>query len=237
MKKDQPLLSIIIVTYQAEKHLEACFKNIKKYFNADIQLIVIDGGSKDNTLSIIKTYEYMIDFWQSEPDKGIYDAMNKAMKFVKGQWVLFLGADDLLEDGFTPMLSELKEPDTIYYGMVDVNQLIYKGPYSGYRLSKLNICHQTIFYPASVFMKYSYSLKYPICADWFLNIQCWKDKDFKFAYKSHLISKFGIEGISSTAVDKTFKNQQSSIILKYLGIKVWLRFMLRELKRKLLLKE
>jgi len=229
---NQPLLSIVIVTFNAGKHLRSCFENIIAQERNDIQLIIIDGKSTDDTLQIINEYKEEIDFWISEKDKGIYDAMNKSIKYIKGKWVFFMGADDLLEAGFKDMLSELVNPRAIYYGIVNVNNVLYKDPYSAYRLSKLNICHQAIFYPSSVFRRYQYDLKYPLWADWFLNIQCWADKNFKFIYKPHLISKFGLLGASSISDDIAFKQNHKHIILKYLGVVAWLGYSIRELKKK-----
>lgn len=232
MKK--ALISIIIVTYNAEKHLDPCLIRIREQQISDLQVIIIDGGSTDGTLGIIDNHASLIDYWKSEPDKGIYDAMNKGVKIVNSGWILFLGADDLLEDGFKSMVSELKDPKGIYYGMVDVNGLIYKGPYSSYRLSKLNICHQSIFYPVSVFSeKHKYNLDYPIWADWYLNIECWNDPDFKFIYKPYLISKFGTQGLSSTQMDHAFERERKKIIFKYLGFHIWFRYNLRTFKRKI----
>jgi glycosyltransferase involved in cell wall biosynthesis len=226
------LVTIIIVTYNAELHLKNCLENIRKQNCRNLQLIVIDGASTDNTINIIISFDDIIDFWLSEPDKGIYDAMNKGLNYVKGDWVIFLGADDILETGFKDMLKELANPNAIYYGMVDVNNIIYKDPYTSYRLSKLNICHQAIFYPTKVFKKYKYNLHYPIWADWFLNIQCWADNDYQFIYKENLISRFGLEGISSTVTDHNFKRDKYKIVLKYLGLFVLIRLMVRHLKNR-----
>ncbi len=229
----KPLVTIIIVTYNAAAHLKTCFESIlRQDFNA-FQLVIIDGGSTDGTVEIIKEYAHFIDVWISEPDKGIYDAMNKGLKYIKGQWVLFLGADDQLESGFSGMVAELKDPDATYYGMVDVNGIIYRDPYSDYRLSKLNICHQAILYSKSVFEKYQYDLRYSLWADWFLNIQSWTDPSINFIYKPHLISKFGTEGVSSMQEDKAFIKARNKIILKYFGIFVWLRFTFRKFKKNL----
>lgn len=228
------MISVIIATYNAEKYLDACLSRIEALEIPQLQVIIIDGGSTDNTLNIIKDHTASIHHWQSEPDQGIYDAMNKGIKLVHSGWVLFLGADDLLEDGFKYMIPELEDPNAIYYGMVDVDGIIYKGPYTNYRLSKLNICHQAIFYPAQVFTKgHQFNLKYPLWADWLLNIQCWKDPDFRFVYKPYLISTFGIYGASSKQTDTAFEKDRTKIIIKYFGILTWLRYSFRSLKKRI----
>jgi len=225
-----PQISIIIATYNAEAHLDRCLENIKKQDIKGLRIIIIDGGSTDETIDILKKHDKLIYHWTTEPDNGIYDAMNKGLTYVDSGWVLFLGADDQLESGFKLIVDELKDPNAIYYGMVDVDNVIYKDPYSAYRLAKLNICHQAILYPISVFKKYKYDLKYKIWADWLLNMECWKDATFKFVYKPYLISKFGTEGISSKTQDEVFLSEKEKLILKYFGVLVWLRYTFRQLK-------
>jgi glycosyltransferase involved in cell wall biosynthesis len=89
-----PLVSIVTVTFNASKHLEQALQSILNQNYANIELIVIDGGSTDSTLEIIKKLDQKIDFWQSEPDFGIYDAMNKGLALARGEWVGFKNADD-----------------------------------------------------------------------------------------------------------------------------------------------
>ena len=227
-------VNIVIPTFNAGAYLDACLTSILSQHVPELRIIIIDGGSTDNTLDIIHKHKASVHFWLSEPDRGIYDAMNKGIKFVSGGWVLFLGADDLLEAGFKAMVSELKEPNGIYYGMVNVGGVIYKGPYSDYRLSKLNICHQAIFYPAHIFAgRYKYNLEYPLWADWLLNIECWHDPELKFIYRPHLVSIFGMHGISSNYTDKAFERDRKKIIIKHFGILIWLRYSFKAFKKKL----
>lgn len=87
-------VSIVIATYNADKVLERALKSVIP--NRPFELILIDGGSRDNTLSIIKKYADQITYWISEKDNGIYDAWNKGVKVAKGDWIMFLGADDAL---------------------------------------------------------------------------------------------------------------------------------------------
>ena len=79
----KPKISIITVVYNADKTLERCFKSLYKQKNLSYEHIVIDGGSTDNTLKIIKKYKSKIKYWTSKKDKGIYDAFNKGMKVAK----------------------------------------------------------------------------------------------------------------------------------------------------------
>ncbi|WP_336834262.1 glycosyltransferase family 2 protein [Sphingobacterium siyangense] len=89
-------ISIIIATYNAGKVLRRCLDSIIDQLSTEVELIVIDGGSNDKTLDIIESYKDSISFKVSEPDSGIYDAWNKGIAKAKGNWIMFIGADDIL---------------------------------------------------------------------------------------------------------------------------------------------
>lgn len=89
-------ISIIIATYNAAETLNRCLDSIVTQLTTDTELVIIDGGSKDNTNDIIKSYGNKVSIHISEPDKGIYDAWNKGIKLSHGDWVMFIGADDKL---------------------------------------------------------------------------------------------------------------------------------------------
>ena len=95
---EKPLISVVTVVYNGEKTLEQTILSVVNQTYNNVEYIIIDGGSKDNTLDIIKKYEDKIDYWQSEPDKGIYDAMNKGIKLATGEFIYILGCDDFLID-------------------------------------------------------------------------------------------------------------------------------------------
>ena len=92
-------ISIVIATYNAGKTLGNCLNSIVPQLTDDVELVIVDGGSKDNTNLIIESFGNKIAFHLSEPDKGIYDAWNKGVKNAKGEWIMFVGADDVLLPG------------------------------------------------------------------------------------------------------------------------------------------
>ena len=92
---NQPLVSIITVVYNGEKHLEKTIESILTQTYDNVEYIIIDGGSNDGTLDIIKKYEDQIDYWVSEKDNGIYDAMNKGLTLSIGEIIGILNADDV----------------------------------------------------------------------------------------------------------------------------------------------
>lgn len=103
-------ISIIIATYNAGKTLERCLKSIIPQKTEETEILVIDGGSKDNTLSIIEECKNYISYTISEPDNGVYDAWNKGIDAAKGDWIMFIGADDILmPDALKTYLAFLNE--------------------------------------------------------------------------------------------------------------------------------
>ncbi|MDX2426951.1 MAG: glycosyltransferase family 2 protein [Cycloclasticus sp.] len=93
-----PTITVITVCFNAEKYIEQTIKSVLEQKNIAIEYILIDGGSSDTTLDIIKRYEPSIDRYISEPDKGIADAMNKGIALATGDYILFLHADDYFKD-------------------------------------------------------------------------------------------------------------------------------------------
>ena len=223
------VVSVVCVTLNAAKTLPALIKSVNHHKPGAFEFVVIDGNSTDGTIDILKENEDVIDFWISKPDNGIYDAMNRSLNYVKGNWVIFLGADDLLMSGFENMIGLLKDPNTIYYGNLLFYGKEFLKIYDDYYLTKLNICHQAIFYPRSVFIKYNYDLKYKVYADYHLNLRCWNDPQFKFVHADHLISYFREGGFSSYTKDPVFEGDREMLFKKYLKPASYYRYLNRTL--------
>lgn len=94
--KTYPKITVITATYNAERYLEESINSVYDQYYPNLEYIIIDGGSKDKTVDIIKQNSSKITHWISEPDSGIYDAWNKGVNKSSGDWVMFLGSDDLL---------------------------------------------------------------------------------------------------------------------------------------------
>src|SRR5690554_7988121 len=89
-----PKVTIITVTYNAEATLERTLQSVAALDYAPLEYLLIDGGSSDGTLALLQAYEAVIDHWVSEPDEGLYDAMNKGMALASGDYLWFLNAGD-----------------------------------------------------------------------------------------------------------------------------------------------
>ena len=223
-----PLVSIVTVTYNADKFIVDCITSVKKQVYPNLEHVIIDGGSTDDTAQLIK--ENGVDFFLSEPDKGIYDAMNKATAYAKGEWILFLGADDILLDGFSELCYKLKNDNCIYYGDCKMGHKTIGGSYDAFRLSKFNICHQSIFYPRALFDRYQYNLTYKVRADHDLNIRLYADPALTFKHYPILVANFAADGYSSTFYDQAFFEDKDEIIKHNFNSLTYLRYNLRKLR-------
>lgn len=239
-QEKEKLISIIIATYNAEKHLLKCLESIRSQRFKNIEIIVIDGGSKDATISILKSFNYSSLIFISEPDLGIYDALNKGVKRAKGHWLYFLGSDDFLLDGFTDFAEKLADSKTIYYGNSESHYSgtvkpiyeILKGKFTSYRLTKYCMNHQSIIYPSSIFKNHRYDLRYKVFADYALNLMLWGNRSYKKAHLPISIVDYNMDGFSSITNDEMFRRDKPKIIRKHMGLLIYLRYMFRRYKRR-----
>ena len=94
----KPQLSIVVPVFNAEKTLATCLESISNLKGIDVEVIVIDGHSTDDSLVVLEPYISSIQHLIVEPDRGVYEAMNKGIRLAKGEWIYFIGADDYLND-------------------------------------------------------------------------------------------------------------------------------------------
>lgn len=216
-------VSVIIVTYNAEPDIKKAIESVLTQQYENLELIIIDGGSTDKTVEIIKSYQNQIHFWKSESDNGIYDAMNKGIAASTGNWLLFLGADDRLCSGVIPEIfgSGQNHSSGIIYGKVLVNDTNKSlGEKSDYiKLISNNIPHQGIFYNRSVFEKYpGYDFRYKILADYDLNLKIFKDQSIIKEFIDTPISIFNTRGVSNRTIDYLFFTEKKNTFIQSDGI-------------------
>jgi len=199
-----PLVSIITVVYNGEKHIEQTIESVLNQTYKNIEYIIIDGNSKDGTINILKKYEDKIALWQSEPDGGIYFAMNKGIQLAKGEIIGILNADDYyLPDAVMRIVqANSKNPSDIFYGDMLVvaegkNDTIQKPD-----ISKMNempsIPHPTCFVKKAVYEKAgTFDIRFKISSDYEFLLRCIR-KNFKFLYVPEIITTFRQGGISAS---------------------------------------
>lgn len=223
-----PLVSIIIVVRNGRNNIEKALESVFSQKKDIYELIVIDGASTDGTLDIIKMHNINIDYWISEADNGIYDAMNKAVKFTTGKYVYFLGCDDSLKIDLNKLVPILTDSNTIYYGNVHIATLTtpWNGPYNAWKLAWRTICQQAIFYPTIVFQTRNFCTDYKLAADYAFNLSCFGDKKLHFQYIPHVIADYSNTGASARVIDEIFEHDKKKYIRENLPVCVYVLFIL-----------
>lgn len=176
-------VTIITVVRNDINNVEKTILSILSQSYSDIEYIVVDGASTDGTLDVIKKFADKISYWISEPDKGVYDAMNKGIAVSTGDFVIFMNSGDTFHsvDAIEKMCLGKVEKDTIVYGNVSVKY--WDGVYvekpneffkTSMKFKGVGICHQTVFFPGEVLRKMKYDLSYRISSDYDLMYRMWK---------------------------------------------------------------
>lgn len=225
-----PFISIITVCYQAEKTIERTIQSVLSQSWKNIEFIIIDGGSTDNTLPIIKKYREHISKIVSEKDNGLYDAMNKGLQLATGDYVLFLNADDLLYEKNTleKAFTICSNADVIYGEAIFMNEageeLGLRSQQTPHKVTEnlnwkslrygMTVSHQAFIIRRSLVV--NYDLKYHICADIDWMIRCLKKCET--ICNTHLIlSKFRIGGTSKQQQKQAWK-ERYLILQKHYGM-------------------
>ena len=173
LKTIKPLITIITVVKNGEKHLEECIKSVLAQKFQNFEYIIIDGGSTDNSQKIIKKYENEIDYYLFEKDKGIYDAFNKGMQHVNGSYFGYVNSDDILTENALEILNKYinKNPDKDFiFGAVKKHWGILYG-YKPWKISfswGFYSSHSTGFFIKTSSAKRvgKYNIKYRYSADY-----------------------------------------------------------------------
>lgn len=205
----KPIISVVLATYNAGKTLQNCLDSLRAQDRSVMELILIDGASTDNTLNIISANEDIISAWESSPDTGIYNAWNKAVKYITGDWVYFIGADDYLSgptvlSTAASMLGSIFPAHRIAYGQVD---LVKNGGHiwmtAGQRWNRadfmqaMSIPHQGVFQHRSLFAEYGlFDESFSIVGDYEFLLRELKDKDAVFLPYLK-VAAMGYGGVSS----------------------------------------
>lgn len=204
-------VSIITVTYNSGKYLEDCIKSVIMQGYQDIEHIIVDGKSTDNTLAIIKKYKSHIAKSISETDRGIYDAINKGMSMATGDIIGNLNSDDILVDkdviGSIVKAFEEKKTDTVYGDLeyvsaADTNKIIRIWKGKSYKRSRFRYgwmpAHPTFYIKRSLVEKYGYYQNhYYTAADYeFMARYLYKNKVSSY-YLPKLIVKMRMGGLSN----------------------------------------
>ena len=237
-------ISLVIATFNAARTLRNCLDSIVPQLTNEVELILVDGGSKDSTNDIIKSYGEKIALHGSEPAKGIYDAWNKGVKFARGQWVAFIGADDiLLPQALTCYLDVVNKTPNIddydyicaYNEYADEKGKILNiiGGAPDWRIYRkgMNAAHvASLHNKKSLFETIGgYDLSFKICADYELLLR--KKNRLKYIFVPKHIARMQIGGMSfsTRALKEAYRIRQkhcsvSPLENRFLFIRDWMGF-------------
>ena len=226
---NKPLFSIITICYNAEATLEKTIQSVLAQTYPNVEYIVVDGASKDNTLAIINRYRPQLSKVVSEPDKGLYDAMNKGIGLATGDYLCFLNAGDTFFSASTlqEMVATLpadKQPDVIYgeTALVDaegqfVRMRRLQAPevltWRSFRQGML-VCHQAFFARRELVPLYDLQYRFSADFDWCIRIM----KQSRLLHNTHLtLVNYLDEGLT-TRNQKASLKERFRIMVKHYGL-------------------
>ncbi|PWA04885.1 glycosyltransferase family 2 protein [Flavobacterium psychrotolerans] len=205
--KQFPLISIITVVYNGSKTLDQTIQSVINQSYKNIEYIIIDGGSTDGTIDIIKKYEKHISHWISEADKGLYDAMNKGIALAKGELIGMINSDDWYELDAVEIVVDayLKNPDKrLFHGdRYDIdnegNRRKYKFNKSKFKFIYFSMTynHPSMFIHKNIYNIYKYNIELKSISDYEFVLKVFlKNSDF-FYYIPLTYVNYRLDGISA----------------------------------------
>ena len=206
--EDKPLVTVITVVFNNAATIEETIRSVLFQTYDNVEYIIIDGGSDDGTLEIIKTYDDLIDYWISEPDKGIYNAMNKGISLASGRYINFLNADDhyLHSDVLIKIIGSFRDTGShIIIGnalMLDrrsgAGHIRHCNVNSYYYLFK-GMPQQVFFYDAGLFKAGRFDESFVIAADLDFYLSRLKDETIRITHVNWPIIVFTTGATSSNS--------------------------------------
>lgn len=203
MLENNPLISVVTVSYNAVSVIEKTILSVISQTYSSMEYIIIDGGSTDGTVDVIKKYSDKISYWVSEPDKGVYDAMNKGVKIASGEWVNYMNAgDSFASNSVLCALFDMDLSEDI--GVVFGDTVFVKG--NSRKVVRYGVdphhkvmpsCHQSIFCKRELLLKYLFDLSFKIAADYNFFYQIY-EANVQRKYVNIIVSIYdAMDGISS----------------------------------------
>lgn len=237
---DNPLVSIITVCYNSADTIEDTIKSVLEQTYRNIEYIIVDGKSTDQTISLVKKYELLSGgrlFYISEKDEGIYDAMNKGIEMARGELIGIINSDDYYErDAVENMVRHYeRDKEQVLYGMmriIEENQERRIVMDSHHFIRKVMIPHCTCFVKKEIYEEYGkFNLRYKYVADYDLMLRLSQIENVIFTPVYVITSNFRVGGASSCfqAVQETLKFKLEK---KLISRREYIVLYVRELIRK-----
>lgn len=213
------LISILTVVYNNSKGLERTIQSVSNQTYSNIEYVIIDGASTDGTLNIIERYKLFIDYYLSEEDEGIYDAMNKGVNYCNGDFVIFLNAGDCFysSNSLDEAITKMNDPNLIYFGRAKIEKDKINWLYpptiidTQEKAKKWAIKylpnHQTILFPKCFYKFNKFNTTFKLFGDTDYKIRCLKYNDVYFL--DIVLSTFELGGVSSRS------NNWSTVVTQF----------------------
>lgn len=228
-------LSIITINFNDKTGLEKTINSIINQTWADFEFIVIDGASTDGSKEILEKYQNQISHWISEPDTGVYNAMNKGIRIANGEYLIFMNSGDSFVDPtilekIAPQLefsTDIVFGDAIFVANNDETIINFPKKLNFSFFYENSLCHQSTFLHKSLFLDNQYNEYFKIVSDWEFNVKniCLYGKSYK--HIDEVICYYDLNGISSTQKildleerNKVYKIYFSTFIDDYNNLKL-----------------
>ncbi|MBE6255907.1 MAG: glycosyltransferase [Prevotella sp.] len=208
-------ISVITVNRNHLEGLQKTFQSIVAQTYKDWEWIVIDGGSTEGDRDFIEVHQAQIAYWCSEPDKGPYNAMNKALQHATGDYLVFMNSGDTFHDSsvLEQVFSQPRQADILYgdwmEAYLDGRQKRKRAPedISLHFFCRDNICHQAMFIKRQVMQQSPYDERYRLFADWAKWIE-FTLQGYIFQYVSVVVCDFEMGGISNSMIQQQAKERE-----------------------------
>jgi len=224
-----PLVTVITVVFNGEQLIEETILSVLNQSYEDVEYIVIDGGSNDGTLKILSKYNDKIYYWLSEPDRGIYDAMNKGIALARGEWINFMNCGDrfVSADVLNFFLEKNYEADIIF-GDAIVQYPSFEATFKKVPLAsmwqRIPFCHQASFTKATLLKQWNFNLQYKLSSDFDFIYRAYLNHK-KFLYINKVICLFDFKtGATIKNALKSIYERRDAVLSQNFSVTKWFYF-------------
>ncbi|MCX6277759.1 MAG: glycosyltransferase family 2 protein [Bacteroidetes bacterium] len=215
-------VSVITISYNSENFIADAIQSVLSQTHPDLEYIIVDGNSQDHTLNIIKSFGAGISKWVSEPDKGLYDALNKGISMATGEVVGFLHSDDFFANNrVIEKVSELFENsrtdsvygDVQYVDQTDTGKILTNRKSGQFSLLKLKLGwlppHPTFYVKRELYSKYgNFDTTFNISADYDSMLRFLGKYKISAVYSREVMVKMRVGGVSNRTMKNISKKWQ-----------------------------
>jgi len=218
-ERPEPLATVIVTAFNREKVIGSAIESVISQQNNLLELIVIDGGSKDGTVDVIRKYDEVIDYWVSEKDRGIAHAYAKGVQQARGKWIYFLGSDDTFASPnvFNAVAPHLTNDVKAVVGLVQRDTGSFFRSSLGLKTYFVNtIHHQGAFYTRALFDNFAYDETIRVCEDYELNFLLARTHA-PIRFIDVVISVWATDGASSVSGELRYYKNMYQMRSKYIS--------------------